>query len=66
MQSGLVDDRPLLAELLCTRGLVDLARADRTAARAALAEAEQIAAKMNASAESNLGRRIGRVRHALA
>ena len=61
-----LDDRPLLAELLCTRGLVELARADRAAARAALAEAEQIAAAVNADAGSGLGRRIERLRQALA
>jgi len=61
-----LDDRPLLAELLCTRGLVELARADRLAARAALAEAEQIAAAMNTGVASALGRRIERLRQALA
>ena len=61
-----LDDRPLLADLLCTRGGVELARADRAAARAALAEAEQIAAAMNAGVGSALGRRIERLRQALA
>ena len=59
-------DRPLVAELLCTRGLVELARADRAAALAALAEADQIATETNASAGSSLGRRIERLRQALA
>ncbi len=61
-----IDDRPLLADLLCTRGLVELTRLDRVAAQAALAEAQQIAAKLYAGAGSGLGRRIERLRHALA
>ena len=61
-----LDERPMLADLLCTRGLVELARANRAAARAALAEAEQIATALNAGAGSSLGRRIGRLRQALA
>ena len=60
-----LDDRPLLAQLLCTRGLVELARADRAAAQAALAEAEQIATEVHASGGSDLARRIERVRQAL-
>ena len=60
-----LDDRPLLAQLLCTRGLVELARADRAAAQASLAEAEQIATEVHASEGSDLGRRIERVRQAL-
>jgi hypothetical protein len=60
-----LDDRPLLAELLCTRGLVELARADRPAAQAALAEAEQITAATNADAGSGIRRRIERLRQAL-
>ena len=47
-----LDDKPLLAELLCTRGLSRAARADRPGAQAALAEAEQIAAATNADASS--------------
>lgn len=61
-----LDDRPLLADLMCTRALIDLARSDGTAARAALAEAERIATELNAGAASGLGRRIQRVRQALA
>ena len=48
---------PLLADLLCTRGLVDLARADRPSAEAALSEAEQFARAINAGPTSNLTRR---------
>jgi len=61
-----IDDRPCLADLLCTRGLVELTRLDRVAAQAALAEAQQIAAKLYAGAGSGLDRRIERLRHALA
>jgi len=61
-----LDDRPLLAELLCLRGRVELARADRMAARAALVEAEQIAAATRVDATSVLGRRIERLRQALS
>jgi hypothetical protein len=61
-----LDDRPLLAELLCLRGRVELARADRMAARAALVEAEQIATATRVDATSVLGRRIERLRQALS
>ncbi len=44
-----LDDQPLLADLLCIRGRVELARGDRLAARAALVEAERIAAATNAT-----------------
>jgi tetratricopeptide (TPR) repeat protein len=61
-----LDDRPLLADLLCTRGLVDLLRADRLAAEAALVEAEQMARSMNAGSASTLNRAMERLRTALA
>jgi len=60
-----LDDQPLLADLLCIRGRVELARGDRLAARAALAEAERIAAATNADAGSGLGRRLERLRQEL-
>jgi predicted ATPase/class 3 adenylate cyclase/predicted negative regulator of RcsB-dependent stress response len=61
-----LEERPLLADLLCTRVIVELARGDRGAAAAALAEAERIAIGLNAGAGSAIGRRIARVREALA
>jgi hypothetical protein len=61
-----LDDRPLLADLLCTRGLVDLLRADQAAAEAALAEAEQMARSMNAGTTSMLNRAMERLRTAIA
>ena len=60
-----LDDRPLLAELLCTRCRLELARSDREAALATLAEVEQIATATNAEAGSGLARRIERLRHAV-
>jgi predicted ATPase/class 3 adenylate cyclase/Tfp pilus assembly protein PilF len=60
-----LEDRPMLARLLCTRGLVDLAASDAQAARAALAEGEDAAAAMGSGADSDLGRRIDKLRRAL-
>jgi len=61
-----LDDRPLLAQLLCTRALADMALADRTAAQAALDEATRIAASLNAGPASALARRIEHVSRAIA
>jgi len=61
-----LDDRPLLADLLCIRGLVDLLREDRAAAQAALSEAEQLAGAMNAGTASTLNRAMKRLRAAIA
>ena len=59
-------DRPMLAKLLCTRGLVDAAASDHGGARAALAEAEAEAAEMGVGSNSELSRKIARLRDALA
>jgi len=59
-----LDDRPLLADLLCTRQLVDLLRAERAAA--ALSEAEKLASAMNAGTASTLNRAMQRLRTAIA
>ena len=61
-----LDDRPLLARLLCIRGLVDAAASDSSAARAALAEAEAAAAALGVGPDSELRRRIAGLREALA
>ena len=60
------DDRPLLVRVLCSRGLVDLAGGERTAAATALAEAEALATTMHASGDSDIGRRLNRLRDACA
>jgi hypothetical protein len=60
-----LDDQPLLAELLCTRGEVDLRRGDRAAAEAALSESERIAAEMHSGEASTLSRAMERLRAAL-
>ena len=61
-----LDDRPLLADLLSKRGLVDLRRGDPAAAQAALSEAQQIAGGMNIGATSTLNRALERLRKALS
>ena len=58
------EDRPLLVRVLCTRGLVDLAHGEQTAAAAALAEVEALAAAMHTGAASDIGRRLTRLRNA--
>jgi predicted ATPase/Tfp pilus assembly protein PilF len=60
-----IDDPPLLADLLCTRGLVDLARGDPAAARSALAEAQRIAGEMHVGPASSLGRAVERLHAAM-
>jgi hypothetical protein len=52
----------MLAQLLCTRGLVDAAASDYVAARAALAEAEAEAAAMGVGLNSELNRKIAKLR----
>ena len=54
-----------LAKLLCIRGQLDAALADHDSARIALAEAESVLTSMNAGPESDLGRRIAKLRNAL-
>ena len=58
-------DGPMLARLLCTRGLVNVASSDLGAARNALAEAETVAAAMSIVPNSDLRRKIERLRQAL-
>jgi hypothetical protein len=58
-------DGPMLARLLCTRGLVNIALSDLGPASAALAEAETVAAAMSIGPNSDLGRKIERLRQAL-
>ena len=55
-----------LAKLLCKRAPVERRAGDRAAARRALAEAESIAAQLDARPESELGRAIAEVRVDLA
>jgi len=57
-----VGDRLYVAKLLCSQGSADLARGDRSAARAALDEAEIINTELGAAPVSDLGRRIAALR----
>ena len=59
-------DRLELAKLLCIRGRTDAAVGDFDLARAALAEAETVAAALDAGVDSQLGREIASLREALA
>ena len=58
-------DGPMLARLLCTRGLVNVASSELGAASDALAEAETVAAAMSIVPNSDLRRKIERLRQAL-
>ncbi|MEO5881193.1 MAG: tetratricopeptide repeat protein [Caldimonas sp.] len=60
-----VGDRLELAKLLCGRGLLDLATGDRDSAKAALDEAEAVAAAIAAGPESGLAREVAALRAAL-
>ena len=55
-----------LAKLLCIRGRAEVVVGDLDAARAALAEAETVAAATDAGPDSELARRIVTLREALA
>ncbi len=61
-----VDDPLAIAKLLCVKGRARMAGGDAGAARALLAEAESIGARVGANAASELGTLIAGLRDALA
>jgi len=58
-------DKPMLARLLCVRGLVDMAAGRPDAARAALADVEAIVTAMDVGPGSELGRKLANLRRAV-
>jgi len=58
-------DKPMLARLLCARGLVDIGAGRRDAARVALADAQAIVTAMDVGPDSELGRKLAKLRRAV-
>lgn len=61
-----VGDEALLAQVLCERGRVEVAAGNRAEAQAALESASKLMQSTDAAPESEVGRAVARLRHALA